>query len=916
MDTKRRVHLRTQAGADLEMDIARSVMEMENLVPERTQAGADLEMDIARPVMEIERLVPGKAQAVADLEMEKSRSVPLWTQARSDLKMETDTSGFNNTEDLYREDRYKASDFGRSNSMGAAIYRAAIAGNIDGLRTVLQQDSELNLLNQLTPRDDTILHIAARLGHHHLAEHIQSCCPNLFKSKNYNNDHPLHLAAAGGHLSIVESLITNASQFARSRGPETEAVLLQEYFNVINGKNKQGNTPLHMAVKANQYKVALFLVERAGSVLSSCIPNLEKKSPLYLAAEAGHQELFERMIQFVVSKADNQNMLMDGQPLLHVAITTRNKVVLETASKNVSSLMDAPDRRGRKPLSYAASIGYVDGVCYILDTFADCTYKRDHDGSYPIHEASSQGHIEVVKEFLQRFPDSRELLNKQGQNILHVAAKYGKANIVSYILKAPELKMLINDTDEDGNTPLLLATKNAHAEIVSILTWDKRVRLEIENGEGFTALDAALDYEGTSPSIHERLTWIALRHASAPRARQLKTSKTKKNSNVEAYKDRINTLLLVATIIITVTFAAGITVPGGYDDSKTHKGMALMVKKSAFQVFVMANAIAMYSSIIVAVLLVWAQLGDLNLIRVSLKLASPLFGGALMMVAISFMTGEQITETEVAAAAEAGKQRRSDYPWPVDRRRFGIVRDVGNGTDGKESATSRLNDHINFSSWPASCSRFMPEINENGNESIEATSQMNGHLGNSNSGNRFFVPSFENESWNDSGFTGLKRSRDGDEVKFSGFNALESHQNGEYRHYTTTGLTHHVSLPKTSAETAAIDKFLQFQQDSVPCKIWAKRGYATHPRSIAEDKILRLLFFKKAINFSRCSLCSFWAGLVRRTKISGRMRKLQELFPNMDKETNTADMLDLAVEYIKDLQEQLKILTNKQAKCR
>nr|WQQ41801.1 bHLH59 protein [Camellia japonica] len=220
---------------------------------------------------------------------------------------------------------------------------------------------------------------------------------------------------------------------------------------------------------------------------------------------------------------------------------------------------------------------------------------------------------------------------------------------------------------------------------------------------------------------------------------------------------------------------------------------------------------------------------------------------------------------------------------------FGIVRDVGNGTDGKESATSRLNDHINFSSGPASCSRFMPQITENGNESIEATSQMNGHLGNSNSSSRFFVPSFENESWNDSGFTGLKRSRDGDEVKFSGFNALESHQNGEYRNYTTTGLTHHLSLPKTSAETAAIDKFFQFQQDSVPCKIRAKRGCATHPRSIAER--------------------------VRRTKISERMRKLQELFPNMDKQTNTADMLDLAVEYIKDLQEQLKILTDKQAKC-
>lgn len=46
-------------------------------------------------------------------------------------------------------------------------------------------------------------------------------------------------------------------------------------------------------------------------------------------------------------------------------------------------------------------------------------------------------------------------------------------------------------------------------------------------------------------------------------------------------------------------------------------------------------------------------------------------------------------------------------------------------------------------------------------------------------------------------------------------------------------LSHHMSLPKTSSEMAAVEKFLQFQ-DSVPCKIRAKRGCATHPRSIAE----------------------------------------------------------------------------------
>lgn len=45
-------------------------------------------------------------------------------------------------------------------------------------------------------------------------------------------------------------------------------------------------------------------------------------------------------------------------------------------------------------------------------------------------------------------------------------------------------------------------------------------------------------------------------------------------------------------------------------------------------------------------------------------------------------------------------------------------------------------------------------------------------------------------------------------------------------------LTHHLSLPK-HFEMPAMEKLLHFD-DSIPCKIRAKRGFATHPRSIAE----------------------------------------------------------------------------------
>nr|QCF46601.1 transcription factor bHLH130 [Pohlia nutans] len=96
-------------------------------------------------------------------------------------------------------------------------------------------------------------------------------------------------------------------------------------------------------------------------------------------------------------------------------------------------------------------------------------------------------------------------------------------------------------------------------------------------------------------------------------------------------------------------------------------------------------------------------------------------------------------------------------------------------------------------------------------------------------------------------------------------------------------LVRHLSLPNsgsTGMEDTREDNSNSF--GTVPMRTRAKRGCATHPRSIAER--------------------------VRRTKISERMKRLQDLVPDMDKQTNTSDMLDETVEYVKSLQQKVQEL--------
>lgn len=172
---------------------------------------------------------------------------------------------------------------------------------------------------------------------------------------------------------------------------------------------------------------------------------------------------------------------------------------------------------------------------------------------------------------------------------------------------------------------------------------------------------------------------------------------------------------------------------------------------------------------------------------------------------------------------------------------------------------------MNFSSGHPS-SEMMNPIDEMGRK----TSLGKGHLeedGNNNGGYTTSFPAIT--PWDD------------DNKMFSN---VSNNQNTDDQIRHTIPLSHHLSLPKNSALLSEM-----LLQDSVPCKIRAKRGFATHPRSIAER--------------------------VRRTRISERIRKLQELVPNMEKQTSTSDMLDLAVDHIKDLQMQLKMLSDNRAKC-
>lgn len=503
--------------------------------------------------------------------------------------------------------------------------------------------------------NSTALHIAAMAGKDELISILPRNHELLFRP-NSRDDLPVHVAVRCAHQSTVLMMLMNSS--------------VTSVCEMLEAKNEDKNTPLHIALENQQEKMAMELFAKCPHTFYRL--NSQGISPLYLAIKAGCWQLVHDMLHKLDQvDADDLNQLGRGRSVVHAVIMANNLEILTKMMDNYiyDDIEYSLDEKGRTPLSYAAYIGFHDGVKYLLEKYPEQAFKTDMDGSFPIHKACSGGYINVVEKFFSCSRHSRRLLNSRGQSILHVAAESGQAEVVNYILRR-DLENLINMQDIDGNTALHLGAMGKHPKVVYVLTWDDRVRLNLQNKDGFTALDLAEHY-GDVPSFRERLSWLALRYAGVPRAPLSidtqtveldTTTNIPNNYNINGefsyngyiqavkmhnplkvgknkYKDRLNTLLMVSTLVATVTFASGFTVPGGYNNDNPDQGMATLAHKCAFQVFIISNTIAMYSSILAVVTLIWAHLDDLRLISLSLDFAVPLLGIALTMMSVAFMAG-------------------------------------------------------------------------------------------------------------------------------------------------------------------------------------------------------------------------------------------------------------------------------------
>ena len=120
------------------------------------------------------------------------------------------------------------------------------------------------------------------------------------------------------------------------------------------------------------------------------------------------------------------------------------------------------------------------------------------------------------------------------------------------------------------------------------------------------------------------------------RKKVIKASRKDAKSLIETYTGNTS---LGAILIATITFAAAFTLPGGYSSEVGSEGLPIMVRKLAFQAFLIFDTLAMCSSLAVAFICVIARWTDFEFLLHYRFFTKKLMWFAYMATTQAFATG-------------------------------------------------------------------------------------------------------------------------------------------------------------------------------------------------------------------------------------------------------------------------------------
>ncbi|XP_075633925.1 ankyrin repeat-containing protein BDA1-like [Castanea sativa] len=253
------------------------------------------------------------------------------------------------------------------------------------------------------------------------------------------------------------------------------------------------------------------------------------------------------------------------------------------------SFVSKPNPNGHCPIHLALGNGHTEMVCQLLQHNADLVHVKGMECMTPRHYAAkTNDHLTLLEIFLSICPDSITDVTKRNEATLHIALKYNKLEAFKFLVgwllrKWPSWREILKLKDVEGNTILHIVVSKNQTQInkrfVKMIKFsnEKDAAAIDEDLEGKTALDILQEQpqeveNSKMRAILDRagaLTASSLPTVTSSYAHYLMLPKTYERVIILIGRqlkgmtdERRNALLVVAALLVTVSYQAAITPPG------------------------------------------------------------------------------------------------------------------------------------------------------------------------------------------------------------------------------------------------------------------------------------------------------------------------------------------------------------------
>ncbi|XP_057215572.1 histone-lysine N-methyltransferase EHMT1 isoform X2 [Triplophysa rosa] len=209
----------------------------------------------------------------------------------------------------------------------------------------------------------------------------------------------------------------------------------------MESQNKR--TPLHVAAEAGHQEVCHMLVQ-AGANLDMC--DADQRTPLMEACENNHLETVRYLLR---AGAIESHKDVEGSTCLHLAAKNGHFAIVQHLLSTGLIDINCQDDGGWTAMIWATEYKHVDQVKLLLSKGADINI-RDKEQNICLHWAAFSGCVAIAEILLEAKCDINAL-NTHGDSPLHIASRENRIDCINMFLSRGAHANLKN---KEGDTPM------------------------------------------------------------------------------------------------------------------------------------------------------------------------------------------------------------------------------------------------------------------------------------------------------------------------------------------------------------------------------------------------------------------------------------------------------------------------------